>query len=190
VRGLLAGAALACLLSSCAATQRVRFDPWRGMPAGVSAQLQQGNLPFSKDEVFRAAGEVLDHEPFLSWEILQQDPKAALVEATASSERLIQIRLADAPGDSGNAMCRLSLDIPQKPILGQKSVWISRADSLIVSAYDIEFSKREPWTDVTAAFALDRDYVVSAIYRYLTDRSAVPFSLEANDGPSGQGQKP
>ena len=190
MRKFLAWTALAGLVSSCAATQRVRFDPWRGMPSDVAAQLQRGSLPFSKADVFRAAGEVLGNEPFLSWEILQQDPTAALVEATASSDRLIQIRLADSPGASGTAACQLSLEIPKKPISGEKSVWISKADSLIVSAYDIEFSKREPWTDVTVDFALGKDYLVSAIYRYLTDRTAVPFSLEAKDAATTQAKKP
>jgi hypothetical protein len=182
----------AALLSSCAATHLVRFDPWRGMPDAVTAQLQGGTLPFSRDEVFRATGEVLENEPFFAWDLCQQDPRSGVVEASAPAGRLVhiqltEIQLTDAPGLSAGAGCRLSLEIPRKPLQGEKSVWISRTDSLIVSAYDIEYSQRAPWTDVKAAFRLDKDYLVSAIYRRLTDRSAVPFSLEPLDGDPGDG---
>jgi hypothetical protein len=149
------------------------------MPSEVVPGLKQGSLPFPQEAVFRATGEVLEHEPFLSWDFTQQDPKTGLVEASAPSDRVVQIQLQASAPSGGDSSTQLSLAVPKKPIKGEKSVWISRADSLVVSAYDIEFSKREPWRDVTAAFQLDRDYLVSAIYRQLTDRSAVPFSLEA-----------
>lgn len=173
--------ALAWLLTGCGATHQVKFDPWRGFAPETTEALKRGDLDFPKDKVFRAAGDVLDHEPFLRWEFEQLDSKEGWIKATAGQFRLMNMRVTDASGDSATAKSRISISLPKRTLDGQKDVWVSDEDTRKMTAYDLEFSRRKNWHSVTANFELDQDYLVSAIYRQLTDLSAVPFSLEELD---------
>lgn len=165
----------ALFCAGCGATHQVKFDPWRGLAPATAQALQRGELPFCKAEAFRAASELLDHEPFFKWDFETLDPKAGLIEAKSPAGRL---RLEVADGLTNTSSARMTALFPDGPLKGSKDVWVSKKDALIMSAYDIEFSRREPWDKRSSAFELDAAYLVSAAYRRLTDHSAVPFDLE------------
>jgi hypothetical protein len=159
---------LALLSAGCGATHQVKFDPWRGLAPATAQALQRGELSFSKDEAFKAASDLLDHEPFFKWDFETLDSKSGLIEAKSPAGRL-RLEVAEA---------RMTASFPDGPLKGTKDIWVSKKDALIMSAYDIEFSRREPWEKRSSAFQLDADYLASAVYRRLTDHSAVPFDLE------------
>jgi hypothetical protein len=173
---LLSALALLVLASGCAPTHLVVFDAWRGMDPQLAEGLKRGELPFDKGQVFDAANDVLENEPFFVWQV-QSDPKAGTIDAVAGTGQEFKMSIADAAGDSASAHCKVSLEILSKPLEGQKDVWVSDSDSLRVSAYDLPFWQRHDWHNISARFKLDQDYLVSAIYRRLSDRSPVPFDL-------------
>ena len=166
---------LALMSAGCGATHQVKFDPWRGLAPATAQALQRGELPFSKAEAFRAASELLDHEPFFKWDFETSDPKAGLMVARSPAGRL-RLEVTDALSNSSGA--RMTASFPDGPLKGRKDVWVSKKDALIMSAYDIEFSRREPWEKRDAVFEMNADYLASAVYRRLADHSAVPFDLE------------
>jgi hypothetical protein len=165
------------LISGCAATHQLTFDAWRGLPDDAVPSLKEGILPFSKEEVFKAASNVLEFGPFLSWQYQQVDPKLGLIDAEADNSREVKISIVDAEGETANAKTKVSILAVQKPLKGEKDIWINDDDTLRVTAYDLDLSQHHSWHSVNSIFQLDQDYWVSAIYRNLTDKSEVPFDL-------------
>lgn len=168
---------LVAMVSGCAATHEVKFDVWRGLPADVTDSLKQGILPFNKDQVFKASCNVLEYAPFLQWQYQQVDPKTGLIDAVAPEMREVKMTILDAGAGTTAAKTKFSLLVPQKPLKGQKDIWVNDEDTLRVTAYDLDLSEHHEWHSLTSIFTLDQDYWVSAIYRNLTDKSEVPFAL-------------
>jgi hypothetical protein len=175
---------LACAalgLGACA-SQRLSFQPWKGVPASDLEGLKRGDYAVDKDTLFDAAANTLEHEPFLHWSITSLDKANGFITADAGVLRELQLRVTGpaAPGDvSGGAQSHLAVNIPRRALRTRAKIWVR--DDGFRTAYEPEAAEMGRYVVYSAAAELGPDYLRSFTWHVLHDRVQVPFRLDGLD---------
>lgn len=170
-------------LSSCA-THVIKFHPLDGISADKQGFMERGEFDASKEKVLDAVGDVLDHEPFFHWEYLSLDKANGWIKANAGLMREANFRVVEIEGGRS----RLATSVPRRALRSVAKIWIDKKDASKVSAYDpVNPAEAE---QVRADFELDESYFRSAVYRALTDHSAVPFEAVSHERDDVVGEPP
>jgi hypothetical protein len=172
-KGFLAHACvLAALLSGCASTHHVKFQPWQGLDPADAEYAKRGIYKVGPEALYQAVAKALEREPFLNWEFSEQEPEKGWLKADAGLFRLLQARVVARDGGSSE----LSLSLPRRTLDGRAQVW-KKPDGGYTA-----YSPGDPQgsESIDVVFELDEPYLYSLIYRQLMDQSPVPFELLDN----------